>query len=232
MTVYNRYNEVIHPAVDTSNPSFEEDDLDKMAWTTLFQPTWTTGFLMNRFVFPPNPESQPPIHPLGMGLEWSSAEGDISSTVMILLSASSKAARCATYHLAKRRSSAGPLGLFEITSSPATISEAAGNLKSTIPIKVVDYSDTSKSLGWIADLKPSRIVILDFGGRGNAVSGLHDSIKTHSDLKALKLTIVQIGNEQKVSLNIICIQYPLYPSIDKLLKHPCTGLLKRRTFLL
>lgn len=171
-----------------------------MAWTALFQPTWSTGFLMNRFVFPPNPEYQSPIHPMGMGLTWTPEDGDITSAVVVILSASSKTARSAAYHLAKRRSSAGPLGMLQITSSPAAISEAANNLKSTIPIKVVDYSDVSDALRWMAGLKPSKIVILDFGGRGNAVSGLHGSIKAHSDLQALKLAIIQIGNEQKVSL--------------------------------
>ncbi|KAJ6159647.1 hypothetical protein N7497_004184 [Penicillium chrysogenum] len=175
MPLYNRYT-----VTPTSNPISDlvalnplsdsaRDELDRMAWTVLFL-GGVAGFVLSEYVFSSNP-TQPPIHPLGnqAGLHWTLSDGDLSSAVVV-------------------------------TAAVSRIEEADRNLPSSVPSKVVGYGDidSKESAEWLASRKASKIVIVDFGGRGSALDDTLSLISNHAGLQSCKVVIVKVGNEQKV----------------------------------
>ena len=199
MHLYNRYIEVPQARVSVSFPHLETDDFEYMAWSGLFRGVLEGAYLLNQHVFSPNPVIQPPIHPLGMGMNWTAADADLSSAVLVSLSASSKTGRSFAYHVSHRPTPTGPLGLLQVTSSPSPISEAAKALKPPYPTRTIAYSDISESLDWMVSLKASKIVIVDFGARANALDQLLESIRNHSMFQSSKVVILQVGSQQKVT---------------------------------
>jgi hypothetical protein len=197
MTIYNQYHVV--PGIPSVS-SLQGNELHQAAWKILFRPTWGTGHLIAQYVFAP--EARPPIHPLGIDANWTAADADLSHAVIVSLSASSKTARSCAWHLAQRPKNSGPLGLLQISSSPNIGSED----RSPIKTRTIAYNDISsaETLEWVSGLKPSRIVILDFGGRGNSLDDVLASINSDAVLKSLKVTILQIGSEQKVPSYLPC----------------------------
>jgi Protein of unknown function (DUF2855) len=200
MQLYNRYLEVSTSKASLASPRFEKDELDRMAWTALYCGVWGSGYLLSQFVFSPDPQTRRPIHPFDTGISWTAEDADLKSAVVISLSASSKTARSFAYHLLRRPTSAGPLGLLQVTSSPSSISNASIELQSSYPAKAIAYSEISNSIEWVANLNTSKIVIIDFGARDNALDELLDSINIHSGLRTNELSIIQVGSQQKVSL--------------------------------
>jgi hypothetical protein len=198
MHIYNRYIELPQNPVSLSSPSLGNDELQSMALNSLFRGVWEGAYLLSQYVFSPNPQKQSPIHPLGTGMSWTAEDADVSSAILVSLSASSKTARSFAYHLAHRPTSAGPLGLLQVTSSPSSISEAAGRLQTPYPTRTAAYSQISEALGWMVSLKASKIVIVDFGARANSMDHLLESIKNSSVLQSSKVVIIQVGSQQKV----------------------------------
>ena len=198
MSTYNRYMEVPSSPVSMSSPEFGEDELEHMAWNALFRGVWEGAYLLSQYVFSPNPQNPTPIHPLGMGMDWTAADADLASAVFVSLSASSKTARAFTYHLSQRPAAGRPLGFLQVTSSPSPISKAAESLRLPFPTKTVAYDDVPESLDWMAGLKASKIVIADFGARANSLGQLLDSINSHAALRSPKVSIIQVGSQQKV----------------------------------
>lgn len=206
MHLYNRYIELPRPPVSTLSLDFGKDELETMAWNALFRGVWEGSYLLSQYVFSPNPDIQPPIHPLGMGMSWTASDADLSSAILVSLSASGKTARSFAYHVSHRPSSAGPLGLLQVTSSPSPIAEAAEAFKSAYPTKTIAYSEISDSLDWMVGLRASKMVVLDFGSRGTALDHLLESTKNHPVLQSSKIVIIQVGNQQKASSkdSLIC----------------------------
>lgn len=206
MSLYNRYT-----VTPTSSPISElttlntlsdsaRDELDRMAWTALFL-GGVAGFILSEYVFSSNP-NQPPLHPVGnqAGLQWTLSDGELSSAVVVNLAASTKTARVFSYYLSRKPDSSAPLGLLQVTSTVSRIEEADRNLPTSVPSKVVRYRDinSKESAEWLASRKASKIVIVDFGGRANALNDTLSLIKSHAELQSCKVVIVQVGNEQKV----------------------------------
>ncbi|PQE20810.1 hypothetical protein CJF30_00002132 [Rutstroemia sp. NJR-2017a BBW] len=191
MTIYNQYRVV--PDIPSVS-SLQGNELHQAAWEILFRPTWGTGYLIAQYVFAP--ETQPPIHPLGIDANWTAEDADLSHAVVISLSASGKTARSCAWHLAQRPKTSGALGILQISSSPNIGS------KDRLPMatRTVTYNEipSAETLEWVTGLKPSRIVILDFGGRGNSLDDLLASLNSDAVLKSLEVTILQIGSEQKI----------------------------------
>lgn len=198
MNTYNRYIEVPRSPDSVSSPDFGEDELERMAWNALFRGVWEGAYLLSQYVFSPSPQTQMPIHPLGMGMNWTATDTDLASAVVVSLSASSKTARSFAYHLSRRPAARLPLGLVQVTSLPSPISKAAESLRSNFPMKTVDYTDVPESLEWMAGLKASKIVIADFGARANSLGQLLELIKNHAALHSPKVVIIQVGSQQKV----------------------------------
>lgn len=198
MHIYNRYTELSKSPVSLPSLGFGTDELEDMAINSLFRGVWEGAYLLRQHVFSPSPQTQSPIHPLGIAMRWTAADADLSSAMLVSLSASGKTARSFAYHLSNRPASAGPLGLLQVTSSPLPISVAAENLQPPYPTREVAYSEICESLEWIASLKASKIVIVDFGARANILNQLVESIKNHPVLRSYTLVIIQVGSQQKV----------------------------------
>ncbi|CAI7590887.1 unnamed protein product [Penicillium glandicola] len=207
MPLYNRYtvtptSNQICDLIPTPNPLLDSarDELDRMAWTAMFI-GGVAGFVLSEYVFSSNPR-QPPIHPLGnqAGLHWTLSDGELSSAVVVNLAASTKTARVFSYYLSRKPDSSAPLGLLQVTSAVSRIAEGGRNLGASVPTKVVGYEGiaSKESAEWLASCKASKIVIVDFGGRANALEDTLSLIKNHTELQSCKVVIVQVGNEQKV----------------------------------
>ncbi|KGO78344.1 Protein of unknown function DUF2855 [Penicillium italicum] len=207
MPLYNRYtvtptSNPISDLTTTLNPVSDSarDELDRMAWTTLFI-GGIAGFVLSEYVFSAS-STQPPIHPLGnqAGLQWTLSDGDLSSAVVVNLAASTKTARVFSYYLSRKQDSSAPLGLLHVTSAVSRIEEADRSLPTSVPSKVVAYGDvgSKETAEWLASRKPSKIVIVDFGGRANSLEDTLALVKNYAELQACKVVIVQVGNEQKV----------------------------------
>ncbi|KAL2814056.1 hypothetical protein BDW59DRAFT_24137 [Aspergillus cavernicola] len=209
MTIYNAYSEesridlpefVPGTMTKTNISSLVDDDaLKRMSWISLFRPTWQTGYLLSRHTFTSSPASRPPIHPLGMNLPWTAADADISAAAIISLSASSKTARSFAYHLFRRSAAEeGPVGFLQVSQTPELLEPVPGKLGTEIPAKAVRYDQVGKSVEWISGLTIGRIVVVDFGARAGTLAQLIESIQSYSALGEVKLTIIQVGSEQKV----------------------------------
>ncbi|KAJ6010036.1 hypothetical protein N7522_005052 [Penicillium canescens] len=207
MPLYNRYfvTPTSNPVSDlttaaTPSPSAQEE-LERMAWTALFI-GGVAGYILSEYVFSSDPETQPSIHPLGAAfkLPWSPSDGDITSAVVINLAASTKTARVFSYYLSRKPEGSTPFGLLHVTSSVSRITEADQNLATRIPSKAVSYGDvgSGETGDWLAGRKPEKLVIIDFGARGNALGDLLDLVKSRDDLKDCKVVIIQVGSEQRV----------------------------------
>ncbi|KAJ5520930.1 hypothetical protein N7463_001383 [Penicillium fimorum] len=206
MPLYNRYTVTpsstpISDLTIALNPQSDsaQDELDRMAWTALFI-GGVAGYVLSEYVFSSDP-NQPPIHPLGnqAGLPWTLSDGDLSSAIVVNLAASTNTARVFSYYLSRKPDGSAPLGLLQVTSGVSRIAESGRNLAS-VPSKAVGYVDikSEENAEWLASRKAEKIVIVDFGGRPNALEDTLSLIKNHAELQSCKVVIVQVGNEQKV----------------------------------
>lgn len=59
--------------MEPASSTFQEDDLRYMALEIFFRPTWERGHLLSEYIFKPNPDSHPPIHPSGLNGEWTAS---------------------------------------------------------------------------------------------------------------------------------------------------------------
>ncbi|KAL4862999.1 hypothetical protein BDV12DRAFT_178044 [Aspergillus spectabilis] len=188
MSLYNRY-----ITFDTKGKEISE-----FAWDASVRPIWVAGYVLAEYIFTPDPDNHPPIHPLHESQSWSVKDSNLSNAVFVSLAASTKTARSTAYNFFCRPPNAGPLGLLQVTSSPGAISEAAEKFIPQFPVKAVSYGDVEGAAEWIASVKPERIVIADFGARDGALGKLVEGIKGNGDLKSAKLTVLAVGNQQKV----------------------------------
>ncbi|KAJ0415300.1 hypothetical protein BJY00DRAFT_266458 [Aspergillus carlsbadensis] len=188
---YNRYT-----VVDLKGRS-----LDSLAWDAVVYPTWGAGYILSEYVFSLDPATRPGIHPLGAaGGEWSLGDVDLAKAVFISLAASTKTARGAAYNLSRRPAGCGPLALLQVTSSPGPLSEAAKNMNPSFPTKAILYEDIPHCVEWLLNSqpRPERIVIADFGGRDGALDTLAETVRDNAELHSLKMTIIAVGNQQKI----------------------------------
>ncbi|KAL3448199.1 hypothetical protein BJX65DRAFT_307475 [Aspergillus insuetus] len=188
MTLYNRYN-----VLDISNR-----DSESLGWEVGIKPVLLAGYVLSQYVFTPDPRLNPPVHPFGGTEEWDAGTADLSKSVFVSLSASTKTARSLAYYLYCRPAGSGPLRFLQVTSSPAAIAEAAEKFLPQFPVKAVGYEEVESVESWLSDAKAERIIIADFGARYGALDILRGVIDKSASLKGLKLTILQIGNQQKV----------------------------------
>ncbi|OQN99723.1 hypothetical protein B0A48_14493 [Cryoendolithus antarcticus] len=183
MSYYHRYQVAVLPG-KISELSGKE--LEKVAWQTVFLPLFACGYWTSKYVL-----GTQPVHPFGApGGEWTKDDADLSKAVVISLSASGKTARAfidTLFH--SRESGTGPLGFLAVTSKP----DAEWLTSDALPSRAVAYADatSNETTEWIRDLHPSRIVIVDFGGRAGSLDSLMSSLK--SSLPGASLKIIGIG---------------------------------------
>ena len=184
MNLYNRYM-LSDPKVRMK--SLDKAALKKMALHAICH-VQEAGYLLNRAVF-----GSPPVHPAASG-QWSEDDADLSSAVVISLSASGKTARGFTDALINHRSAGtGPLGLLAITST------ARDDLvpKAAFPTAVVSYQTATdpETLSWVALQRCRKIVIADFGGRGDSCVQLHEALQKR--FPDINLLTIGVGAEAK-----------------------------------
>lgn len=186
MNAYQRYM-LADPSLSAASLD-DEKVFEKLARAANCRAVWEAGYLINKAIF-----GQPPVHPVGVG-EWSAETADLSSAVVVSLSGSGRTARSFTdnvFH--SHQDGTGPLAFLAITSNP----KANIFRQPPIPTTVVSYADstTKSTLEWIAQQKPKKIVVVDFGGRDNAFDSLFSAIaNAFSDLDVMA---IGVGAEAK-----------------------------------
>lgn len=184
-SIYHRY--------QAQEPSLRLDrlsqmELEEQAWLTIFRPVWECGFAIDRFLF-----GEVPVHPLGKnGGDWTAKDADLRRAVVVSLSASGKTARA--FNDACLNNDRHVLGFLAITS------RVDGTLlptKTSIPTKTVSYDQATSSdtMAFITSKRPDKIVIVDFGGRGDSLTSLILAVRNHS---AAKLVIIGCGGDARV----------------------------------
>ncbi|KAK2006656.1 hypothetical protein LZ32DRAFT_641732 [Colletotrichum eremochloae] len=146
---------------------------------------WNGGYVLNRFTFATDFK---PVHPLAQGAgEWTDQDADLSSAVVVSLSAASRTARSFTWNLARNRKPGnGPLALLQATSVPLSLTPA---FESGFEIKAVNYDGL---------VSQARVVVADFGGPPNVTEKLLESIKSTLPESAV-ITNLLVGAEPKVA---------------------------------
>ncbi|KAK1994259.1 hypothetical protein LX36DRAFT_213850 [Colletotrichum falcatum] len=168
---------------------------ESRAWFANVHPVWNGGYVLNRFVFPTGFK---PVHPLGAGAgEWTDRDADLSSAVVVSLSAASRTARSLAWNLARNRGPAnGPLAVLQATSVPQSLTPA---FESGFEIKAVNYDNlvSREVLDWIAGFQPKRVVVADFGGPPKVAEKLLESIKSALP-ESTVISNIWVGSEPKV----------------------------------
>ena len=181
--LFNLYQRYVVPDPNARMSALNKTRLDEMAWEASCRPVWEAGYLLNKGCF-----GSAPIHPMADG-KWDESDADLSSAVVISLSASGKTARGFTDGLINNRSTGtGPLGLLAITSIPSSDFLS----KASFPTKALSYDAMieSDTLGWLAAQKPRKIVVTDFGGRGDSLLRLLEALqKSFSDVEIVTIGI-------------------------------------------
>lgn len=173
-------------------------DLSEFGWDVTVGAIMMAGYVLSEYVFTPDPVNHPPVHPLTESEEWTVEDADLSKTVFVSLAASTKTARTVAYNFFCRPRNTGPLAFLQVTSKPKDILEAAEKFIPQFPVGAIAYEDVVSSGRWIAKLMPERVVVADFGARDGALDGLVKSIESTPELQSMKVTVLAVGNQQKV----------------------------------
>jgi hypothetical protein len=182
-TLMNLYQRYVIPNRSLRVQSLDEAKWTDMAWEAALT-VWQAGYLLNAYIF-----GRQRLHPLGPG-EWSESDADITSAVVIALSASGKTARGFLFELATHRAPGdNPLGLLSITSAKNNDFVP----KASFPTKTVSYQQANdgETMDWIAERNPSKIVIVDFGGRGDSLHTLLEALKVK--LNQAQAVVIGVG---------------------------------------
>jgi hypothetical protein len=195
MTLYNRY--MIDDRKATSLADEQNPQTIELGWEAATRVLWSCGHLLNCFVFPGHSNVKP-VHPLVEKLLWSREDADLSSTVLVSLSASTKTGlSVADQVIHNRPREAGPVGLLAVASKPDKTALCLDG--APFPTKAVTYSQGNNidTKSWIQSLvereRPTRVLIMDFGGRGNSLQKIHDMLTSLE----LSVTTLAVGSEAK-----------------------------------
>ncbi|KAH7146043.1 hypothetical protein EDB81DRAFT_794327 [Dactylonectria macrodidyma] len=189
MNLYNRFiliDEVLKPRVDD--------------WFVAAFTGFGSGHLLNRFVLLFDPHFKP-IHPLGREAgKWDREDADLTSTVVVGLSTSSKTGRMFSWSLTQDRDPQNlPLGYLQLsTASEASIMGG----QSAFPIKSMSYSDlaSSEAPNWLAALQPTRVLLVDFGARDGIIERFLGSVSPVLP-KTTSFTILALATKREIIQN-------------------------------
>jgi hypothetical protein len=188
MPLYNRYR-----VFETGGK-----DLSEFGWDVTVGAIMLAGYVLSEYVFTPDPVNHPPVHPFSEREKWTVEDADLSKTVFVSLAASTKTARTAAYNFFCRPRNTGPLAFLQVTSKPKDILEAAEKFIPQFPVGAIAYDDVGSSGGWIARVKPERVVVADFGARDGSLDGFVKAVKSTPELQSTKVMVLAVGSEQKV----------------------------------
>ena len=195
MNLYNRY--YLFDA-DRRLGNASDKVVQDMAWEASVRTVSEAGWIISRAIF-----GSPPIHPLGMG-EWTKEDADLSSAVVISLSASGKTARGFNAAVVNcREQGTGPVGFLAVTS------QARESLipPASFPTKVVSYENMASgdTLGWIKSVQPEKIAIVDFGAQGDALLRLVEAVQRSSP--DAKVVVIGVGGNSSIRTSDDLVQH-------------------------
>ncbi|KAH7024224.1 hypothetical protein EDB80DRAFT_559852 [Ilyonectria destructans] len=166
-------------------------------WMAAVFVPWGVSHLLAQYSFPEDIKRLAPIHPAGHGQgEWTKGDGDLTQTVIIGLSASSKSGRSFSWSLKRNRVANTPLAYLEVSSSPQPTGQASFETNS---IKY-DSLTTDETLEWIARFKPARVLLVDFGARADTVPRFLQAASATLQ-GTVTFTFVAIGSKEEVMLD-------------------------------
>jgi len=167
LPVYNRY--FLYQGDDA------ESEQSK-AWDAIMRGHFETSYAINRIAFSWDPATLPPINPsAAKGAPWSAADASLTNAVVLIFAASGKTAASFAQQIRELRPAEfRPRRLIAVGSSAAkAFTEGFGWFD-----EVRLYSDSPAALtaSWSVDQK-TKIVILDYGARGDAAVAWADSLR-------------------------------------------------------
>lgn len=127
---------------------------------------------------------------------WSPQDADLSRTVIFTLASSSKTSRAFVQQLAMNRAAdRNPLGLVEVTANPKS---SISGQELRFRHQVVEYNEASSHamLNWVSALDAQRVMVIDFGGRGNSREELCSRLNDH--VPGVKVQVLMVGSAPKV----------------------------------
>ena len=162
--LYNRY--IILPRsakVDTAEQAFSS-----LAWDALLLVFFECGYNINRFVFPWDGAGVSAVHPLGVPeMSWPDSSSRLTKSVVIIFAASGKTALAFAQQLS-RRPDKDLMRVIGVTSpsSRKFVGETGFYPDVVLYEDLQNASDMVKSA--VAADKCEKVVLCDFGARGNA----------------------------------------------------------------
>ena len=194
MNMYNRF--IAWPDVPSVPLSqLSQPDLDKLAWTAAVRPLWECGMLMNRFNF--GTEERLVCYPFthtvpGFEPGWTMADADLRKAVVVDLAASGRTALgWGSLVAGSRGVGEGPLGVLSVTGRAEGLCE--WRAREGVRCKTVGYEGMvgEGTMGWIEEMGPERVVVVDFGGRDNAVEKVVEAV--HGRMPGVEIMAFGVG---------------------------------------
>ncbi|KAK4167812.1 hypothetical protein QBC43DRAFT_311478 [Cladorrhinum sp. PSN259] len=180
--IYNRY-------VASSVPGYSDDK----AWDASIGVLFMTGYLMNRLIFACE-DGLKPVHPFGnkeLSFAWTEKEADITDAVVVLLACSGKTALSFAHELRSNRPEGKRVSKIIGVGSEMSkgFSEGTGLFDEVLVYEDASSKDLGKKLG-IQDGENKRIVLVEFGARGDAPSRWAEALQEKtSDEKLITLVV-------------------------------------------
>lgn len=179
LAIYNTYQIT---AASVSN------DRDDRGWDALMRPLFGTSWMLNNFVF--DPTGTRTIHPLGMDLPWMHEDADIKGATVILLAPSGKTGLAFAQQIRRGRAEGDrPARVLAVGSGESR----AFTLGTGLFDDVLGYDDYTSLPGVIGggDGKPKKVVLINFGARGDAADRWADALRPACE----RLRIILIGSD-------------------------------------
>ncbi|GAB1321007.1 hypothetical protein MFIFM68171_11217 [Madurella fahalii] len=160
-----------------------------LGWDALMGVLFETGFMLNRFVFSWEGEERV-VHPLGMkGMRWAREDADIAGAVMVLLAPSGKTGLAFAHELRFGRPEGKRPGKVIAVGSARSREFSAGTGLFDEVLLYEDLQDASFDLGAKLGGQQQKIVVMDFGARGDAVDRWTEALKDRCE----RLQVLVIG---------------------------------------
>lgn len=183
MNLYQRYH--LQPE------SFKPDISDPVvAWTPVLNPVWGASHLLAHYVF--TQSGGQTIHPFGKPISpWTEKEADLEGACIVCVGAGTKTSRSFLQQLAViAGEQPHSYDVIEITGS----NSGCDSFLDSVPFshQTLSYSNISSS----SFPQRKKFVIINFGGRGNAVAKAAEAVTTSNPNS--EIVTVSVGGEAKV----------------------------------
>lgn len=166
-------------------------DRESQGWEALLGILFQTGFLLNRFVFPWEGDEKA-VHPLGMeGMPWTGEDADIAGAVMVLLAPSGKTGLAFAHELRFGRPEKKRPGKVIAVGSARSRDFSAGTGLFDEVLLYHDLEDATFDLEAKVGKGQRKIVLMDFGARGDAVDRWAAALKR----KCKRLQVLVVGSD-------------------------------------